>query len=62
MVCISVKVSLHDLISGNSALRNIREQAFARLGVSFGGSQLITVCGNERGFMYAFSCSRQPPI
>ncbi len=41
------------------ALRNIREQAFAPGSARrFATDRLITVCGNERGFMYApFSCS-----
>ncbi len=52
----SVKVSLHNFISGERGqLRNIREQAFApEARRQLRGGSVITVCGNERGFMYAF--------
>ncbi len=44
------------LSTTRNALRNIHWAAGfrARLGVNFAADRLISVCGNERGFMYAF--------
>ncbi len=58
----SVKVSLHDVISGNeNALRNNQWAGCARLmSIPFAADQLITVCGTSVA-LGAFLLPRQPP-